>query len=197
MSELQFRAYDYFNGEFFYSNDTNVARFFLSVARRLRSGNKVSVMRWTGARDKELTQLYEGDRVLDERGNKAVIEYADDLAMFELVYRDESNDIIHGSRGLYASINKDVMNIEIIGTVYDGLIRNEDQAKEGIILNEFFSGDTEPVKEDGERLYLKKVLEQNVEAIKNVISRGAIGRLKLKATNEFDIVKSWLRGFKK
>lgn len=72
MRELKFRAWDVFNTEMFPKkvDDDLLVKFFRDVNRRRNGGNCVYVMQYTGLKDKDGAEIYEGDIVYARMSSK-------------------------------------------------------------------------------------------------------------------------------
>lgn len=109
---LKFRAWDVFYKKFVYSDQDTMSSFWLMVERGLTAGREVPVDRWTGIKDKNGKEIYEGDIVthpnLPENENETVIFKRGAFGTDFLSFDEMANE--HGD---------EIEQWEVIGNIYE------------------------------------------------------------------------------
>lgn len=112
MREIEFRAWDSFNGVYYYSDKyANLAAFFKTVQECIDGGNNITLQQFTGFRDKNNVEIFEGDVVqcLSHKEIPLTVDYCD--GAYEMTLKDG------GYAGRLCSYFP--KQIEVIGNIYE------------------------------------------------------------------------------
>ena len=90
--------------------------FTLNISGEVISTNEAIVMQFTGLKDKNGKEIYEGDIVIDQLDRIYTIEYSVDTCSFKLV-KDFDSGSMFDKRGKFVLF--DAMNLAIVGNIYE------------------------------------------------------------------------------
>lgn len=108
--ELKFRAWDKFNGCFWYSDKyPNLAKFFYAMQLLIDGGNKLIFQQFTGIKDINGKEIYEGDKV--------------DFTLTHDSYNKLYSSVVewhnHAWRLNKIWLLSEISNIAVIGNIYE------------------------------------------------------------------------------
>ena len=122
MREIKFRGKRIDNGEWVFGYFTTVDdKAFIQEQNPMRYPPDDEVVietigQYTGLHDKNGVEIYEGDEVVDERGNKAYIAFLPQEMGYVLVFEKRDSRLGHRTRGGGYDLD---FSLEVIGTIHD------------------------------------------------------------------------------
>lgn len=115
--EIKFRAWEKNLKEMILVEEIDFNSLMINQSTAWRFIDEVELMQYTGLKDKNGTEIYEGDIVLDKLNN----EYGEvvfDEGCFLVLWQEGQNTVYQATREFY---------IEVVGNVYENknLLKNE------------------------------------------------------------------------
>ena len=113
--EIKFRAWDNFNSQYWYSQKyENLGDFFTKMQHLINGGNDLVFEQYTGLKDKNGKEIYEGDILTYQNGSgpKKVVEYNNEQGYYRCKF--------HKGGGFIDTLDYYMKRkCEIIGNIYE------------------------------------------------------------------------------
>jgi hypothetical protein len=117
--EYKFRAWDKFNGQYWYSDKyINLAEYFGAMQSLMDGGNVLKFQEYTGLKDKKGVEIYEGDFIQHPAYYETPEMSSNPLAHDFIIYKDGAFRFNDGEGLLFEEMENYDGDFEILGNLY-------------------------------------------------------------------------------